>query len=235
MIAPGTPGNYYFWAIAKDAGAQRRRNVLLADSFHHAHVIDHGHSTRRTRPRHAGRARPRGALATAARRERRRWRCGGTFTGPYPNAIAGISGWWDAGTFDGLLDAGAHSAAGVEQRSRQRRRQVGQRQCARGIPRHRQHAAAGDAALEWSARRCRPQLGGPAGDAAGRLLSAADGSRSGVPPRNGQPRRRSGWTWYLVWSRPNWRQGLVRSDHAAERWRRDASCRRMACAAQATA
>ena len=50
---------------------KRRGNVLLADSFHHPYVIDHGRSTHRTRPRHADRARPCGALATAARRAQR--------------------------------------------------------------------------------------------------------------------------------------------------------------------
>ena len=138
---------------------------------------------------------------------------GGTFTGPYPNAIAGMSGWWDAGHIRRL--AGCRRALrcrrGIAQRRCQRRRQVRQRQPARGIPRHRQHAAAGDATPERSARRRRAQHRGSAGDAAGGYYLP-----QWIPIRGSGSRRpisvpASGWTWYLVWSRPNWRQGSVRA------------------------
>jgi hypothetical protein len=65
-----------------------------------------------------------------------------------------------------LADAGAHLAAGVEQRSRSVADKSGNGNPLRGIPRHRRHAAAGHAALERSVggvglnsgsrRRCRP-------------------------------------------------------------------------------
>ena len=36
----------------------------------------------------------------------------GLFTGPYPSAITGISGWWDAGLLAGLLDTNGAPVTG---------------------------------------------------------------------------------------------------------------------------
>ena len=160
---------------------------------------------------------------------------GGTLTGaltlaadPALSMQAATKHYVDARAAISLPISGGTLTGPLEQRSRQRRRQVGQRQPTRGIPRHRQHAAAGDAAPERSTRRCRPQLGDPAGDAVRRLLSAADGARSGVQPRNGQPRRRE---------RLDLVSRLVTTELAARSLRSACSasaarryCRRMACA-----
>ena len=111
---------------------------------------------------------------------------GGTFSGPYPNAIAGISGWWDAGTFDGLLDGSArplpawnNPAASVADKSGNGNALTAYRLIGSTLP-------PGDAAPERSARRCRPQRRGAAGDAARRLLPAADRHRPRFPSRNGE-------------------------------------------------
>jgi len=133
---------------------------------------------------------------------------GDTFTGPYPNAIAGLSGWWDAGTFDCLLDSGARalpawnsSAAGVADKSGNGRALAAYRASGSALPQAvpRLNAFLGGVGLNTvvppnatpQAGYCLPQMDPDQGF---RLATADLGSSSG-------------WTWYLVWSRPNWRQG----------------------------
>ena len=180
-------------------------------------------------------ARGRAALWRALRGAKwRRWRR--HFSGPYPNAIAGLSGWWDAGTFDGLLDASARSlpawnneVASVADKSGNGNALAAYRVSGSTLPQAtpRLNAFLGGVGLNTVVP--------PSAMPASRLLFAADGSRSGFPPRNG--RSRLGERLDLV-------SGLVaaelaagprRADHAAERWRHDASCKRTVCAAQAIA
>lgn len=37
---------------------------------------------------------------------------GGSFSGPYPSAISGLTGWWDAGVTADILDPGGDPIAG---------------------------------------------------------------------------------------------------------------------------
>jgi hypothetical protein len=138
---------------------------------------------------------------------------GGTFTGPHPNAIAGLSGWWDAGTFDGLLDASARplpawdvapsgTVATVADKSGNSNALAAYRVTGSTSPQAtpRLNGLLGGVGLNTvvppnglpQAGYCLPQLDPDQGF---RLASADLGSGSG-------------WTCYLVWSRPNWRQGL---------------------------
>ena len=158
---------------------------------------------------------------------------GGTFAGPYPNAIAGISGWWDAGTFDGLLDAGAHSlpawnnaAASVADKSGNGNPLAAYRVTGSTLPQ--------------ATPRLNGLLGGvglnsvipPAMPSGGDYLPQMDPDQ-GFRLATANLGAASGWTWYLVWSRPNWRQGLSGHDHACSASAARRCCRRMACAAQA--
>jgi hypothetical protein len=134
---------------------------------------------------------------------------GGTFAGPYPNAIAGISGWWDAGTFDGLLDASPrplpawnNPAASVADKSDNSNPLAAYRFAGSTLPQAtpRLNALLGGVGLNTvvppnaipQAGCILPQMDPDQGF---RLASTDLGSA--------RP-----WTWYLVWSRPNWRQGL---------------------------
>jgi hypothetical protein len=133
---------------------------------------------------------------------------GDTFTGPHPNAIAGLSGWWDAGTFDGLLDSDARplpawnsSAASVADKSGNGNALAAYRVSGSSLPKAtpRLNAFLGGVGLNTMVPpNATPQVGYylPQMDPEqGFRLATADlGSGSG-------------WTWYLVWSRPNWRQG----------------------------
>ena len=155
----------------------------------------------RTRPHDAYRARSDGVLAAVARCGKSR-PCSdpsGTFTRPFPDAISGLCGRWDACTFAGLLDASRAPAARMEQRGCQHRRQVGRGQRASRLPRVRQHAAAGDTAAERLARGHGAEHNRAAGDAAGWRVSAEDGRRLrpsagvwGQTPRRFTRRDRSG-------------------------------------------
>ncbi len=133
---------------------------------------------------------------------------GGTFTGPHPNAIAGLSGWWDAGPFDGLLDASARPlpawdvapsgmAATVADKSGNSNALAAYRVTGSTSPQAtpRLNGLLGGVGLNTvvppnglpQAGYCLPQLDPDQGL---RLASADLGSGSG-------------WTWYLVLSRAN--------------------------------
>ena len=129
----------------------------------------------------------------------------GSFDGPWPNTIPGLSGWWDAGSLSAALGpSGApvgtwnSAVAGLQDKS-----------------------GSGGALTPWSCAtgtgspvmtpRLAALLGGlgrVAGGAA-TLAPALDpdlGLRlANVPFRSGVA-----WTRYLVWSRPNWRQNSGR-------------------------
>jgi hypothetical protein len=128
----------------------------------------------------------------------------GLFTGPYPSSIAGLSGWWDAGLLSGLLDqngapvsASLAVVAAVEDKS------------GGANPLTPYHISADTApAATIAAPRVNGYLGAAgAPDAAivtyGPTLDADWGLS--------HPRLELGagaaWTRYLVWTRPNGRQG----------------------------
>lgn len=140
-----------------------------------------------------------GALSAAA---------SGGNNGPYPSAIAGLSGWWDAGTIAGMLDpAGAAISAvgtavgGLADKS------------AVAAPLTVFHQAASGTMPPMATPRLNGLLCGvgrnmvvpPTLPASGQQLPAMDpdqGLLSGSMPLGSG----SAWTLYLVWSRPNWRQ-----------------------------
>ena len=131
----------------------------------------------------------------------------GGFSGPYPNAIAGLSGWWDAGTFDGLLDAGARSlpawnneAASVADKSGSGNALTAYRVSGSTLPQAtpRLNAFLGGIGLNTVV----PPSAMPA---PGYYLPQMDPDQ-GFRLATANLGSASGWTWYLVWSRPNWRQ-----------------------------
>jgi hypothetical protein len=132
---------------------------------------------------------------------------GSTFTGPFPNAIAGLSGWWDAGTFDGLLDASAHPlpawnnpAASVVDKSGQGHVLAAYRVIGSTLPQAtpRLNGLLGGVGLNTVTPPAMPQ--------AGYYLPQMD-TDQGFRLASADLGAATAWTWYLVWSRPNWRQG----------------------------
>jgi hypothetical protein len=134
---------------------------------------------------------------------------GGTFAGPYPNAITGISGWWDAGTFDGLLDASArplpawnNPAASVADKSGAGNALAAYRVTGSTLPQAtpRLNGLLGGVGLNTVVPPTLPQ--------GGYYLPQMD-TDQGFRLATTNLGSATGWTWYLVWSRPNWRQGVT--------------------------
>jgi hypothetical protein len=128
----------------------------------------------------------------------------GTFAGPYPSAISGLSGWWDAGLPGGLLDGNSvpltvsnSVVSAVSDKS------------GNGINLVPFHISADTApAATMATPRVNGFLGAigapdPAVAAYGPTLDSDWGlSHGGFELGAG-----AAWTRYLVWTRPNWRQG----------------------------
>lgn len=128
----------------------------------------------------------------------------GVFTGPYPSAISGISGWWDAGLLGGLRDVtgapltlGNVSVGVVVDKS------------GNGNSLMPYHASLGASpAATIAVPRVNGYLGAVGAPDAGAVnggpvLDADWGLlHPGIELGAG-----AGWTCYLVWTRPNWRQG----------------------------
>ncbi len=135
----------------------------------------------------------------------------GVFTGPYPSAISGLSGWWDAGLLGGLRDVtgapltASNTVVGVVVDK-----------SGNGSSLTSYHISADTAPVATIAvPRVNGYLGAvgapdagaannaPALDADWGLLHSGFELGAGVA-----------WTRYLVWTRPNWRQGTyyVNSD-----------------------
>jgi hypothetical protein len=128
----------------------------------------------------------------------------GVFSGPYPSGIAGLSGWWDAGSLSGLLDgAGAPVAAenlvvgAVADKS------------GNGTSLTPYHIALDTSPPETLAI---PRLNGFLGGVGAPDSSVVSYAPSldpdwGLSHSGFELGAGAGWTRYLVWTRPNLRQG----------------------------
>lgn len=135
----------------------------------------------------------------------------GGFSGPYPSAIGGLSGWWDAGTPGGLLTAAGAAPAAANTVITAVADKSG---AGRSLTAYYISADTSPVAM-IAAPRVNGFLGaagavdarvinyGPSLDAEWGLLHPGLEFGAGL-----------GWTCYLVWTRPNWRQGTYYVDNA---------------------
>jgi hypothetical protein len=128
----------------------------------------------------------------------------GTYTGPYPSAIAGLSGWWDAGLLSGLQDVNGNTLTASNAVVGAVRDKTGNGNTL--TPFH--ISADTSPAATLAVPRVNGYLGAvgapdPAVVTYGPSLDPDWGlSHPGFELGAG-----AAWTLYLVWTRPNWRQG----------------------------
>jgi hypothetical protein len=133
-----------------------------------------------------------------------------SFNGPYPSAIGGLAGWWDAGTYSGLLDASGNplpsrnnAIAAVADKS------------GNGNPVS-AYRYSGSGGSPQATARLNGQWGGagrnlvipPAVPSGGMLLPQMDPD-SGFVLSGASLGSGIAWTIYLVWSRPNFAQNAA--------------------------
>jgi hypothetical protein len=128
----------------------------------------------------------------------------GVFTGPYPSAIAGLSGWWDAGLLSGLRDENGAPVAVVNSVVGSVADKSGNNKAL--TPYH--YAVVGTPASALAAPRVNGYLGGiGAPDPAIVNYGPSLDPDWGLSHPGFELGAASAWTRYFVWTRPNLRQG----------------------------
>jgi hypothetical protein len=136
---------------------------------------------------------------------------GSAFAGPTPAAIAGLAGWWDAGALGAVLDANGNPLTAWNAPAVALADKSGN-----GVPLLPFHIVADTApAAMLAVSRVNGFLG-----AVGSPDPAIAQYGPTLDPDWGLSLARfdlgslSAWTLYLVWTRPNWRQGTIEVDNA---------------------
>lgn len=133
------------------------------------------------------------------------------FAGPWPDSIPGLAGWWDCGLLAALVDT---TGAPVGAWGTTVARAVDKSASGRDLLPF--HGSAANVTLPTATPRLSGLLGGlgcaVGGGAVAPTLDADLGYCVASAPV-GDPSQE--WTCYLVWSRPNWRQGSASQTSAA--------------------
>lgn len=128
----------------------------------------------------------------------------GVFSGPYPSAITGLSGWWDAGLLSGLADATGATLLASNAQVATIIDKSGNGQNL--LPYH------VSADTTPTATFAVPRVNGYLGAAGAPDASIVNDGPSldpdwGLSHPGFEMGAATAWTRYLVWTRPNWRQG----------------------------
>lgn len=137
----------------------------------------------------------------------------GSFTGPFPSAISGLSGWWDAGSYAGILDASGNplpawnnAVGGVADKSGSGHALSFYSYAANGFAPQATPRLNGTPSGPLGGVG-RNTVGPPTLPESGFLLPQMDPD-SGLALTAAQLGAGSAWTVYMVWSRPNFAQGV---------------------------
>ena len=135
----------------------------------------------------------------------------GVFNGPYPSAIAGLSGWWDAGLLSGLQDVtgapltASNAVVGA----------IADKSGAGNVLTPYHISADTAPAATIAAPRVNGYLGAAgAPDAAIVNYGPSLDPDWGLAHPGFELGANAAWTRYLVWTRPNWRQGTYYVNNA---------------------
>ena len=130
-----------------------------------------------------------------------------TFSGPFPSAISGLTGWWDAGTLNSILDGSGNQLTSWNSTMSS----LADKSPAGSAPLVRFHVTADTAPTPGLAM---PRINGFLGGVGCPDLTVAQYAPTldpdwGLVASSLNLGNAAAWTLYLVWSRPNLRQGTI--------------------------